>query len=477
LSDRTPHHIRLFGICELVIGLFGIISIPIIYKMPSVYLYIYRSYHLSPKLFFLTQILLCASVMLIPTSMMGATFPLVSRIITDNFSELGAKVGRAYFWNTTGAVVGSALAGFLAIPLLGIKGAAFSAALLNLLVGLMMIAISRGSLAQVIGILIVPASLGCYWSAGASQETFLLNYYSAYKNLNELPYDAIKGIEKNASHLVFSGEYPEGNVKAFRQADGSLLLQVGGKAEGTAVVDMDNTVLLAYLPLASHPDPRDFLVIGLGAGVTLDAAKGQAKQVDLVEINPGVIEAVAQNSPPGLLDGVRIIRNDARNYLTYADKKYDVISSEPSYPSESSVAGLFTQDFYRVAAQRLKKNGVYCQWLPYYILSNDEITMMLKTFSSVFPHSYLWKVTKSLDLILVGSLDPFVPSTDEIIQRVAGMRGKGAPLGYTLSRTPEQLREIAARKELPVNTDDQPLLEFATINNFIIGDLSLKDKK
>lgn len=476
ISDRTNQHLRLLGGCEIIIGVFGLITIPIIYNMPEFYLAIYRALHLSPKLFMLTQMLLCSAAMLVPTAMMGATFPLVSRIITDNFTELGEKVGRAYFWNTIGAVVGSLLAGFVMIPMMGIKGATASTAMINIVIGLILVALSKGSVIKTAGVTVIPFMLGCYLTANASQGSYMLNYYSAHRNINKLPYEALAGIEKKNSHLVFSGEYSEGDVKAFKQEDGSLLLQVGGKIEGTSVGDMDNTILLAYLPLASHPDPKEVLVIGLGAGVTLGAAKGQKKQVDLVEINPGVVEAISRVGRPGLLDGIRVIKDDARNYLFYTEKKYDVISSEPSYPSESSVAGLFTRDYYQVAAKKLKPNGVYSQWLPYYMLSNDEITMMLKTFVSVFPHSYLWKVTKSLDLILVGSLDPISSTAEEIMQRVTWMNSGGDPLGYSLSRNPQQLREIAQRKDVPVNTDDRPLLEFATADNFVLGDASLKDK-
>lgn len=311
LSDRTDRHLRVFGICELVIGGFGIITIPIIYKMPELYLAIYRMFHLSPKLFMFTQMLLCSSVMLIPTVMMGITFPLVSRIITDSFAELGEKVGRAYFYNTIGAVVGSLLAGFVAIPMLGIKGAALSTSIINVVIGLALIVLSRGALPKIAGLIVVPLVVGVYWNINASQSSFTVNYYSAYKQLNKLPFEAIVGIEKEENHLVFSGEYPEGDVKAFKQNNGSLLLQVGGKIEGTSVHDMDNTLLLAYLPLASNPDPKDFLVIGLGAGVTLGAAKDQGQRVDLVEINPGVVEAVSKVGKPGLLDGINIIQNDA----------------------------------------------------------------------------------------------------------------------------------------------------------------------
>ena len=102
--------------------------------------------------------------------------------------------------------------------------------------------------------------------------------------------------------------------------------------------------------------------------------------------------------------------------------------------------------------------------------------MMVKTFASVFPYTYIWKVTSSLDLIMVGSREPFRVKPQEIMARVQEMNDSGIPLEYTLSRTPEQVQEIAARPDVPVNTDDLPLLEFATVDNMTLGDLAVKER-
>lgn len=471
LSDRRGDHLFLFAICELAIGVCGVVSIPLIYQMPALYLTLYRGFHLYPQLFFALQAGLCALVMLVPTVLMGATFPIVSRSVTQGFEQMGEGVGSAYFVNTLGAVTGSLAAGFVLIPMLGVKGATFAAAALNIAAGCGMLVVS-GKRRKVM-LAFVPAFLiASVLLAQAEQYPTILNFYSAQLySEDKLPFRAISAIDQAQYRELFRGEYPEGTVKAFRYNDGSLVLQVGGKIEGTTQRDLANTVLLSYLPLASHPAPRDFLVIGLGAGVTLGAAKDHLRNVDVVEINPGVVEAIRRHGPPGLLDNVPIIRNDARNYLLSTGKRYDIISSEPSYPTESSVANLFTQDFYRIAADRLKEGGVYCQWLPYYVLSNNEVTMMLKTFASVFPHTYLWKVPSSLDLIMVGSRSPFRLPQDEIMARVRRLNNHGYPLDFVISRTPEQVREIMSRADIPLNTDDRPLLEYAVIKNMLKGKL------
>ena len=54
-----------------------------------------------------------------PTIFLGATFPLVNRIYARSLPEIGKSIGTAYAMNTIGAILGSFVAGFIFIPLLG----------------------------------------------------------------------------------------------------------------------------------------------------------------------------------------------------------------------------------------------------------------------------------------------------------------------------------------------------------------------
>lgn len=478
LADRSDRLLLHFGLCELGIGLTGLVSVPLIYLLPATYLAVYRAFHLYPVIFFVLQILLCALVMLVPTTLMGATFPLVSRAITARLDEMGTRVGHAYSFNTVGAVAGSLAAGFLLIPALGLRGAALTAGAVNLLIGLAMVLRERpvrpGRLLACL--LLVPYLPAAVWAWTARHEPSLLNFYSAHRHLGDQPYSAILDNERFLLDPIFDGDYAEGRVTAFRKRDGRLLLQVSGKVEGTAEKDVPIMLLLAYLPMAAHERPQTMLVIGLGAGVTLAAAKEHLGSVDLVEINPGVLEAMSRFGDPGLLDGVRVIRNDARNFLLRTPETYDLISSAPSYPSESMVANLSTREYFKIAATRLGEGGIFCHWMPYYMMTNADVTMMMKTFASVFPHASLWKVDGS-NLILLGRERPFAVGGEEIIRRVTELNSGGRPLGYVLSRDPVQIAEIARREDVPLNTDDRPILEFRVAGNFLLGDLSIRERE
>ena len=467
LADRGKNLLLIFGLFELGIGIFGLITIPLIHLSPPLYFKIYKAFHLSPSVYFFFQFLLCSGIMLIPTTLMGATFPVVSKKVTTSLSEMGRWVGSAYSFNTFGAIIGSFSAGFILIPIFGVRTAAVIAACLNIFVSLTMIVLSKARLKGVaITIFILSFATPLLATLLSKEESWPITYYIAqrYKDYKELEE------ERSGATVLLNKDYKEGKVKLWKTRDGFLVLQAGGKIEGTSYVDMVNTLLLAYLPIASHPEPKSFLTIGLGAGVTLQAAKEHVNKQYLVEINQGVLDALSRFGPPGLLNNVEVAVNDARNYLLLTEKKFDIISSEPSYPTESSVGNLFTKEFYDLATSRLNPGGVFCQWLPYYQLSDDDVMMMVKTFSSSFKYVYVWAVEHSLDLLLVGSNSPFKYNAEEIVERVHKLNTNGFPLSFILSKNPEQIQEVVQRyNNIPLNTDDRPLLEFHVAMNLLTG--------
>ena len=75
------------------------------------------------------------TVMLVPTVLMGMTVPLVAKIYTRQFARLGTSLGRVYSLNTLGGVVGSVLAGFVLIPVLGVHDGIVAIALLSGVIG------------------------------------------------------------------------------------------------------------------------------------------------------------------------------------------------------------------------------------------------------------------------------------------------------------------------------------------------------
>ena len=111
-----------YGLAEAIVGLTALL-IPVLitgFRGPNAWLW----GHLgdTPVLLALARFALTALILLIPTTAMGATLPLLTRRVTaraGNLDELGRHLGILYAANTLGAVSGAAVAGFALIPKIG----------------------------------------------------------------------------------------------------------------------------------------------------------------------------------------------------------------------------------------------------------------------------------------------------------------------------------------------------------------------
>ena len=211
-------------------------------------------------------------------------------------------------------------------------------------------------------------------------------------------------------------------------------LMIGGKADASTPVDMPSQILVAAVPLVTAPKIARVLVIGAGSGVTARVAAEfpGVERVDVVEIEPAMIEAAAryfgaENHDVFSRDSVKVIYEDGRTHLLASGEIYDVIISEPTNPFISGVANLFTPEHYANARAHLATGGLYLQWVQTYSSSDWMARAMIRTFLESFPHVDLWWSTPD-DLLLLGSDQEIRYDRDLVARRVAGNPGLAADL-------------------------------------------------
>jgi spermidine synthase len=81
--------------------------------------------------------------LLIPTTLMGATLPLLVRDGVHSDEQIGRRVGVLYVCNTAGAVVGALLSALTLLPSLGLRGTVWTAATINVTVAVLAYALLR----------------------------------------------------------------------------------------------------------------------------------------------------------------------------------------------------------------------------------------------------------------------------------------------------------------------------------------------
>jgi spermidine synthase len=143
IADRHAHPLRLYGLLEAGIGGYALLTPVLLSKAEAIYIPLYRSLELSFFAFSLAQFLLIFLILLVPTTLMGATLPVLSRFFVQEIAALGAQVGRLYAFNTFGAVLGTYLAGFHLLPTLGIQRSLLLAAITNIGIGALAVVFDR----------------------------------------------------------------------------------------------------------------------------------------------------------------------------------------------------------------------------------------------------------------------------------------------------------------------------------------------
>ncbi len=127
--------LRLYAQLELAIGVSGLAVLPLIGAAEPAFRFLDQQLHAGPAVMTLVRFGLCALVLLIPTTLMGATLPLLSRYAVAESKRTGWTVGRLYGLNSLGAALGSLAAAFVLIPAVGLSRTTGIAALINFAVG------------------------------------------------------------------------------------------------------------------------------------------------------------------------------------------------------------------------------------------------------------------------------------------------------------------------------------------------------
>lgn len=144
IADRSPRPAVLYGWLEIAIGVFGIISPLVLGLAHWLYIGTAGALALGGGASVALRFGLAALVLLIPTTLMGGTLPVLTRaMMGEDRGLLKSSLGRLYGLNTLGAMTGTALAGFFLIEFVGVRASLFATAALNLAIGAAAILLGR----------------------------------------------------------------------------------------------------------------------------------------------------------------------------------------------------------------------------------------------------------------------------------------------------------------------------------------------
>ncbi len=398
LADRKHSLIQFFhiitvsGVLVLVFYLLGLFLLPIIgFVLPISW-----------------GVLVAAFLLfMIPALFLGLLSPYAVKLysVERTHDGVGSVSGVIFFWSTFGSITGSVLTGFVLVPYFGVHTIMLSTGMALFLLGMlaqcMLGTPARRFVARILFVCVLIAVT-----------TYIVR---------ATDHDAIyvrDGVYEKIT--VRDGVYNGRPTRFFlqdRSTSGGMHLDTSDPSD---LVFPYTTYARVYRLF--DVDPARALVLGGGAYSIPKALINEDDDVvvDVSEIEPGLIDIGKKYFALPETDRIRTFIQDGRQQLREATTSYDLIFSDVYYSLFSIPSHFTTQEFFRLAHERLAVGGVFvANLIGDLSRSSPSITMsVIKTFRSEFPNSYVFAAddahsTAIQNIMLVGvkSKVPFDIST------------------------------------------------------------------
>lgn len=460
---------------------------------------------LAGQLLWPAKCLLAMALMAPPAFFMGATFPLLVRAARG--VELSAAVGRIYAANTVGSLLGAFLAGFVLLPQLHVRGTVIFCMAVNVAAACIAALSAPVPARRWRPLALAGATLALTSLVTPTWDPMMMTT-GIYKYVDNLEPDATEAdIRRQMIDRYELLYYSEGLTSvvtvARNSATGNVWLANNGKIDASSTTDMPTQLLVSHLPfLFTGDEARSAVVIGLASGITLGATTlhPELERIDVVEIEPSIREATEffrHVNHDALYDPrVRLLANDGRNQLLLTPPgTYDIIICEPSNPWLTGVSNLFTLEFFEMGKTRLAPGGVWAQWVQMYGMDGRDLKSVMRTFATAFPFAHTFATIEDADLVMIGSDRPLqldrataaalrtrtpaltadfeqVDLHDEWSLLSTWLFSRDQMLSFSEThreRIVDDLRpddvQFAAAVPVPLNTDDNMLVEFSAPRN------------
>jgi hypothetical protein len=158
--------------------------------------------------------------------------------------------------------------------------------------------------------------------------------------------------------------------------------------------------------------------------------------------------------------------DDAKTFFSSANRRYDLIVSEPSNPWVSGVSSLFTREFYRRIRNHLNPQGLLVQWIQLYEIDASLVASVLRALGEEFAH-YAVYAASDHDLLVVAGERPVPPAAQAAVFEHPGLARElwtvhmfsagDFDARYLGNRA--TLEPLVASYGMPANSDYAPVLD------------------
>ncbi len=394
--DRINNKRKLFVILQLLTSVYAVAILTQYDFIPNILISCYPATGTSFWLKLVFKFLVGTLYLIIPTMMLGASFPLAVSLLLNDIKKAGQDVARLYSWDMFGAIAGTIVAGFWMIPNYGLTATFIFGAALNVIAALIMAENKRKylGLTSLVVACIFIFIFFVKTNAIDKVEIPVMNPISIVDLETNSATEEFKWFDTR--NVLFRSNTPYGEVAITEDHPGEHSLYLNRKCQCTNFSSTGETQL-ADLSISYHKkDSLSALNIGLGCGNTLQTLVENKKvnEATIVEIN-SVIPTVNHffhdqeflKNPK-----INLVIQNGFDFLRSNKNKFDIIVVDVEDPNTSHSSLLYTKDFFKLVSNSLDENGVFgfwafgvATWEESGQINYEYLGIVYRTLRSVFP--------------------------------------------------------------------------------------------
>jgi spermidine synthase len=325
---------------EILLGLIGGASVPILY---------FSFEHLTGLEY---QFIMLGLTLLIG-ALTGFEIPILVRIL-KTYYPLKANLAYVLSLDYIGALLATLLFPFLLLPFIGTFRTSIIFGLVNIALGFFIyrffsrqLSLDRKRTIEISAIIcaLAFATLGLF--SGKLLNHWEDNFYR--------------------SRVIYSKQSPYQKLVLTKNKE-DIRLYINRIIQFSSIDEYRYHETLALVPLNVAPYKKNVLILGGGEGLLAREVlkHPEVEQITIVDLDEAVFELAKENAHLRKINQdalhhpkVKLVAQDAMNFLQNATERYDLIIADLPDPSSEAVARLYSNAFYRLVSNALSTNGIF----------------------------------------------------------------------------------------------------------------------
>jgi len=230
LMKKVKDKILLFAFVELAIGVTSLLLLLVFPRLEMVFLNLFFRVS-NYRLFMAGLTMISIWVLIIPTTLMGMTFPIISTIYAD-LKKVGSDIGLLFSVNSFGSILGSFLTGFVFFALFGLNTTGVLASIIYIGIAFTFLIVHNKQIKfGLIGLVVLIVTIIIFIPLYEPDFLYAGSYYHGARQLTPAGYIAYKN---NLEEPLFIKQSPYSMVSVIKSNE-DYMLTINGRTEASTI--------------------------------------------------------------------------------------------------------------------------------------------------------------------------------------------------------------------------------------------------